>query len=186
MAITQDAAKRFVRAGVPAGKSHATLRAGNGLASRLLPTGHATWQYVYRVKGLGRTGTQKTVTIGPWSDIDAKGAEAEAKKHAGKVAGGGDPRADIRENKRRERAILGTALDEYEEWIKSRGLRKVDTMMSALRRGLGRFLRRDLADVTRQDLIDAIERIERDGRPGAARDFRKHLRSFLNRQLSLG
>ena len=35
-------------------------------------------------------------------------------------------------------------------------------------------------------LIDAIERIERSGRIGAARDFRKHLRTFLNRQLSLG
>ena len=35
-------------------------------------------------------------------------------------------------------------------------------------------------------LIDAIERIERSGRPGAARDFRKHLRTFINRQLSLG
>ncbi len=59
-------------------------------------------------------------------------------------------------------------------------------MMSALRRGLGHLLQRDLAELDRVILIDAIERIERSGRAGAARDFRKHLRTFINRQLSLG
>ena len=47
-------------------------------------------------------------------------------------------------------------------------------------------MQRDLKDLDRATLIDAIERIERRRRPGAAKDFRKHLRSFLNRQLSLG
>jgi integrase len=78
------------------------------------------------------------------------------------------------------------ALDDYEQWTESRRLRKVDTMMSALRRGLSHLLQRDLAELDRVLLIDAIERIERSGRAGAARDFRKHLRTFLNRQLSLG
>ena len=32
-------------------------------------------------------------------------------------------------------------------------------------------------------LIDAIERIERSGKIGAARDFRKHLRTFLTASL---
>jgi integrase len=59
-------------------------------------------------------------------------------------------------------------------------------MLSSLRRGLGHLLKADLAELDRRVLIDAIERIERDGRPGAAKDFRKHLRTFLNRQLSLG
>ncbi len=59
-------------------------------------------------------------------------------------------------------------------------------MMSALRRGLSHLLQRDLAELDRVVLIDAIERIERSGRAGAARDFRKHLRTFINRQLSLG
>ena len=45
---------------------------------------------------------------------------------------------------------------------------------------------RDLKELDRVVLIDAIERIERSGRIGAARDFRKHLRTFINRQLSLG
>ena len=80
----------------------------------------------------------------------------------------------------------GAALDDYEAWTASRRLRKVPTMMSALRRGLSHLLQRDLAELDRVALIDAIERIERSGKIGAARDFRKHLRTFLNRQLSLG
>jgi integrase len=186
MPITRDAVEKFISAGVPEGRPHATLRSGNGLALRLMPTGSASWQFVYRVRGLGRAGTQKTVTLGKWPDVDAKMATELAKVQTGKVAAGADPRADIREEKRRERAIIGKALEEYEEWLTHRRLRKVETMMSSLRRGLARWLQRDLADVGRRDFIDAIERIEKDGRPGAARDFRKFLRTFLSRQLSLG
>jgi integrase len=185
-AITRDAAERFVRAGVAAGKPHASLRDGTGLCLRLLPSGKASWQFIYRVNGLGRAGTPKTVTIGAWPAVDVEKARREARTLAGKVAERGDPRAEIRKEKRRERAVVAAALDDYEKWGESRRLRKVPTMMSALRRGLSHFMQRDLADLDRVALVDAIERIERSGRPGAARDFRKHLRTFLNGQLSAG
>jgi integrase len=184
--FTATAVERFVRAGAPAGKPHATLRDGSGLCLRLLRSGAASWQFVYRLRGAGRSDTQKTVTLGAWPSLDVRKAAEEAKRLAGEVAAGRDPRADIRETKRRERAVLGSALDDYEAWTTSRRLRKVPTMMSALRRGLSHLLQRDLAELDRVALIDAIERIERSGKIGAARDFRKHLRTFLNRQLSLG
>jgi integrase len=185
-AFTTAIVERFIKAGTPAGKPHVTLRDGSGLCLRLLPTGAASWHFVYRLRGAGRSGTQKTVTLGGWPAIHVRRAKEEAKRLAGEVAGGQDPRADIREAKRRERAIVSAALDDYKQWTDSRRLRKVDTMMSALRRGLSHLLQRDLAELDRVLLIDAIERIERSGRAGAARDFRKHLRTFLNRQLSLG
>jgi len=187
VAITNAAVERFIKRGVPAGKPHATLRDGSGLCLRLLRTGAASWQFVYRVRGIGRTGSQKTVTIGPWSDkLNAETAANEAKRLAGEVASGKDPRAAIREEKRKERAVVSAALDDYKEWIEGRRLRKTSTMISALKSGLKHLLSKDLAEIDRMKLVDAIERIERDGRPGAARDFRKHLRAFLNRQLSLG
>ena len=96
------------------------------------------------------------------------------------------PAPTFDEAKRRERAIVVAALDDYEAWIKGRQLRATGQTMSALRRGLGHLLQRDLAQLDRVALIDAIERIERSGRLGAAREFRKHLRTFLNRQLSQG
>ena len=172
---------------MPAGKPHATLRDGSGLCLRLLPIGsepHGSSSIA--CAALGRSGTQKTVTIGAWPALDVRKAAEEARRLAGEVAAGRDPRAEIREAKRRERAVVAAALDDYEAWTASRRLRKVPTMMSALRRGLSHLLQRDLAELDRVALIDAIERIERSGRIGAARDFRKHLRTFLNRQLSLG
>jgi integrase len=185
-AITIAAVEKFVNAGVPAGKPHVTLRSGDGLCLRLLPSGSASWQFVYRVRGAGRREPPRTVTIGVWPRVSVKTAIDESRRLAGEVAVGRDPRAQIREAKRRERAAVAVALDDYEAWITGRRLRKVQTMMSSLRRGLDHLLRRDLAELDRTTLIDAIERIERTGKIGAARDFRKHLRSFLNRQLSLG
>jgi integrase len=184
--ITITTVEKFVKSGVPEGKPHITLRSGDGLCLRVLPSGAASWQFVYRLKGGGRREPQRTVTIGGWPAIGVKTATDEARRLAGEVASGRDPRDQIREAKRRERAVVTVALDDYEAWITGRRLRKVQTMMSSLRRGLGHILRRDLAELDRTTLIDAIARIERTGKIGAARDFRKHLRSFLNRQLSLG
>ena len=185
-AFTTTSVERFIRTGVPEGKPHASFRDGSGLCLRLLPSGAASWQFIDRPRGVGRSGTQKTVTLGSWPAIDVRRAGEEAKRLAGEVAARRDPRADINEAKRRERALVAAALDAYEKWTVARRLRKVDTMMSSLRRGLGHLSQRDLKDLDRVALIDAIERIERSGRPGAARDFRKHLRTFINRQLSLG
>jgi integrase len=185
-AFTTTTVERFIKGGVPTGKPHATLRDRSGLCLRLLPTGAASWQFVYRLRGAGRSGTQKTLTIGAWPAIDVRKSAEVARRLAGEVAGGRDPRAEIRETKRRERAVVAMALDDYEKWTESRRLRKVPTMMSALRRGLGHLLQRDLVELDRVVLIDAIERIGSTGKAGAARDFRKHLRTFINRQLSLG
>jgi integrase len=185
-AFTTTAVERFRRAGVPYGKPHATLRDGSGLCLRVLRSGAASWQFIYRLRGAGRSGTQKTVTLGAWPAVDVRNAVVEARRLAGEVAAGRDPRAEIREAKRRERAVVALALDDYGEWVEGRQLRAAKLMMSSLRRGLRHLLQRDLKDLDRVVLIDAIERIERSGRVGAARDFRKHLRTFLNRQLSLG
>ena len=184
--LTMTAVEKFIKLGVPDGKQHATLLSGDGLRLRLLKTGSASWQFIYRPRGLGRAATPKTFTIGAYPSICVKDAMNEAKRLAGAVASGGDPRADAREEKRAERAIISKSLDEYEAWCARRGLAKVDTMLSSLRRGLKPWMDRDLKDIDRRTFIDAIEGIEREGKLGAARDFRKFLRTYLNRQLSLG
>jgi integrase len=184
--FTTAVVEAFIKAGVTAGKSYEPLSDGSGLCLRLYLTGTTSWLFIYRLRGAGRSGTQKYISIGAYPAVDVRKAAEEARRLAGEVAAGRDPRADIRETKRRERAVVAAALDDYKTWGTNRRLRKVPTMMSALRRGLGHLLQRDLAELDRVVLIDAIERIERSGRLGAARDFRKHLRTFVNRQLSLG
>ena len=108
--LTASAVERFVKSGVPSGKPHATLRDGSGLSLRLMPTGSASWQFVYRLRGLGRTGTQRTITLGAWPAIDVRQATAEAKRLAGEVAAGRDPRGEIRQMKRRQRRNVAAAL----------------------------------------------------------------------------
>ena len=82
-AFTTTAVERFIRTGVPEGKPHASFRDGSGLCLRLMPSGAASWQFVYRVCGAGRSGTQKTITLGSWPAINVRGAAEEAKRLAG-------------------------------------------------------------------------------------------------------
>ena len=109
-AFTMTAVERFIRTGVPDGKPHASFRDGSGLCLRLLPSGAASWQFIYRPRGVGRSGAQRTVTLGSWPAIDVRRAGEEAKRLAGEVAARRDPRADIIEAKRRERALVSAAL----------------------------------------------------------------------------
>ena len=73
----------------------------------------------------GSSGAQKTVTLGAWPTLDVRKAAEEARRLAGEVAASRDPRADIRETKRRERAVVVATLDDYEQWTVARRLRKV-------------------------------------------------------------
>ena len=50
--FTTTAVERFIKSGVPMGKPHTSLREGRGLCLRLLPTGAASWQFVYRPAAL--------------------------------------------------------------------------------------------------------------------------------------
>jgi integrase len=183
--VAQDI-KAFIDGGVPEGKTYAVLSIGNGLRLRLLPSGVATWQVVHRVPGRSRLAAPMTFTIGKLSEIDLKKATSEAKKLVGKVASGVDPHAEKREEQRRERAVIGKATEEYAEYLRNRGIEKWQTAESTLRRNLDHLKHRDLADVKRVELVDVIDGLEREGKSGAAEDFRKHLRTFLNRQLNLG
>ena len=58
--------------------------------------------------------------------------------------------------------------------------------MSGLNRGLAKLMNKDVAAITRQDLVAAIAAIEADGRPGAAQDLRKFSRTFLEWCVSSG
>ena len=174
------------RAGVPAGKPHATLTG----RERALPAAPAhrggLWQFVYRIRGLGRAGRQRTVTIGAWPAIDAaqarprKRGASPARWRAGAIPA---PRSSRRNAASGRSSARRSTITSNGSRPRLKGGQGDDV---ALRRGLSHLLQRDLKDLDRVSLIDAIERIERAGRPGAARDLRKHLRTFLNRQLSLG
>src|SRR5262245_21873818 len=132
--ITESMARS---AAVPEGKRQIILWDGavTGLGLRCLPGGGRTWIFVYRGDG-GRNANSQTLRIGGYPEVTVEAARKAARAHSGAVANGSDPAAERREERRREKAILQFALEDYETFLKQRRIVNVRTIMSALRRGL--------------------------------------------------
>ena len=58
--------------------------------------------------------------LGSWPEVTADAARKAASAHAGAVAHGRDPAAERREERRREKATLRVALDDYERSLEQR------------------------------------------------------------------
>jgi integrase len=182
--LTETTAKS---ATVPNGKQQVIIwdATVTGLGLRCLASGVKTWVFIYRGAG-GRRANSQTVRIGAYPEIGVEAARKAARGFAGDVAHGRDPAADRREERRRERATLRLALDDYERSLKQRRIVNWRVVMSALRRGLSRLLTHDVRDLTRGDYVAAIATIERTGRMGAAEDLRKHCRTFAEWSVGRG
>lgn len=151
-----------------------------GLAVRIYPTGRKVFVAFYRTDG-GRKGGQRWLRIGEVGAFSLKDARAAARMALGAVAKGADPAGEREESKRRERALVRTALDRYEADLDRRQIVKRAEVMSLLRRELeGKVGNVDLALLDRATLVDRINEIEASGRRGAARDFRSKASVFLN------
>ena len=177
----------ITKATVPAGKDKAwlwdTTVAGFGL--RVLTSGSKTFWFQYRAPPGGRTAPTRMVKIGPAGEggTSLDNARKTAKKLAGQVADGKDPAAERKEAKRRASATLRILLapgGDYERHLRRRNIVNTKVIMSGLTRGLVKLMAKDVTDLTRQDLVGAIERLEDKGKPGAAKDLRKFARTFLD------
>src|SRR5262245_1172418 len=174
---------RIARAKVSPGKTQAFLwdTAVTGLGVRILPTGSRTFWFMYRPRGSGRSANSRMVKIGPSPATSLADARRAAKGFAGAVAHGEDPAAEKQEERRRVNSTLRTLLaegGEYERHLKRRHIVNTKTIMSTLRRGLGRLMGKDIAAITRADFVTAIVALEDQGKPGAAADLRKCARTF--------
>lgn len=171
------------RAKVPPGKTDFWLRDSivSGLLVRCLPGGTKTFVYRYRPEGGGRAVNPRPVKLGTFPAISLDDARAAARIHAGNVAKGKDPARQRAEERRRSRAMLGQLLAEggpYELHLKERGLVNVKVALSALRRGLKAHMAIDVAALSRNDIVVAIDGLTRIGKRGAAGDLRKFARAF--------
>jgi integrase len=159
-----------------------------GFAVRILPGGSRTFWFQYRTPG-GRSGKNRMVKIGPWPTVSLADARKRARDLAGQVARGQDPAAKHAEDKRRDSSALRSLLatdGEYAHHLKRRHIVNAKVIMSGLNRGLAKLMSKDVAAITRQDLVAVIAAIEADGRPGAAQDLRKFSRTFLEWCVSSG
>ena len=179
-----DAAIRT--ATLPSGKSQHYLHDTEqpGLAIRMRVTGGRTWVYLFTKAGA--RGTQRK-TLGAWPKFNEKAARQAATIAAAEVVKGADPNDAKREAKRQqlaemERTTLAKLIIEdgpYETSLTERQVVNWKPAMSALRRGLKVHADLAIGDLTRRQVMAAVDRIAKTGKRGAAKDLRKHAHTFL-------
>ncbi len=155
-----------------------------GLALRMRATGGRTWVYLFTKPGV--KGTQRK-TLGAWPRFNERAARKAATIAAGEVVKGVDPNDAKREAKREQLAerqctTLATLVIEdgpYETSLTGRQVVNWKPAMSALRRGLKDHFDLAIGELTRRQIMAAVERIAKTGKRGAAKDLRKHTHTFL-------
>jgi integrase len=153
----------------------------SGFGVRCLPGGSKTFVFRYRPHGGGRSINPRLLKLGAFPTITLDDARAAARIHAGNVAKGKDPARQRAEDRRRSRATLGKQLAEdgpYERHLSERGLVNIKQALSSLRRGLKAHMTTDVAALSRNDIVTAINELTKIGKRGAAADLRKFSRTF--------
>ena len=150
-----------------------------GFGVRILPSGSKTFWFQYRPKG---GGSSRMIRIGPYPARTVAKARDAARRYLGEVSDGGNPAAERRAERMRDKATLRVFLAEggpYQHELDHRGVVNLKPAMSSLRRGLHGLMGKEVSTLTRHDLRAAID-VVKDGRgPGAAQDLRKFARVFL-------
>jgi integrase len=182
---------RIDKAKVPPGANQLMLwdTIVSGFGVRCLPGGSRTFVFRYRPHGGGRSVNPRLLKLGAFPSISLPDARAAARIHAGSVAKGKDPARQRAEERRRSRATLGRLLAEdgpYELHLKDRGLVNIKTALSSLRRGLKAHMATDVAVLSRNDIVTAIDALTKIGKPGAAAGLRKFSRSFCEWAVAQG
>jgi hypothetical protein len=153
-----------------------------------------TFALRYRPAGSGRTEQPRMFTIGKFPDVNEKAARKVANIKKGDIANDGDPAADRRKQKLRERhtiealiwlsdntndAAKPKKLSPYEADLIRRRKVKYQWSLSAVRRGLAKHMKLDIRDLTRALILDEMNRLTDEGKAGAAAYFRKEVGTFL-------
>lgn len=185
---------------LPEGKAELLVwdAAMNGLALRVGKQ-RRSWVYVYRPAGAGSSANPQKVGLGVWPAISVAKARQLAQAQAGQVASGKDPAVERREQKRLEASSVEKVLGAYETSLTRRKYANLHTAMSVLHRGLAGLEKRDVATLTRRDLVTCIDkaairrvvetpedqrgprraRMQTLGGPGASDDLRTRLRTLF-------
>lgn len=180
-------------AAMPAGKAQHYLHDDKlpGLALRMRATGGRTWVYLFTKPGV--KGTQRK-TLGAWPRFNERAARKAATIAAGEVVKGVDPNDVKREVKRQQQeeiqrtslAVLIIEDGPYQTSLTERQVVNWKPAMSALRRGLKDHVDLAVGELTRRQIMAAVDKIAKTGKRGAAKDLRKHTNTFLEWCVSEG
>jgi len=149
----------------------ATVR---GLVVRVQPSGSKSFYVETRI-GRGRAGQRINIRIGGVDEIRLADARERARDVMLKARGGKDPTIRTRTGER-----LAELIELYDRDLVRREVQKRRDVMSSLRRNFASLKRVKGEDLERASIVAIIDRIEDEGRPGAAAYFRQCANSFLN------
>ncbi|MEC7763740.1 MAG: integrase arm-type DNA-binding domain-containing protein [Pseudomonadota bacterium] len=136
---------------------------------------------MYRPLGAGRSTTAKRLKIGTPETIGSvKEARNLARAALGKVAAGGDPVDERREEKRKSAVTVAAMLDRYDAHLERRQYVTRTDVLSLLRRRLASVQRRDIADLKGWELAQIIERLDAEPEGSKGATLRSRLNTFLN------
>jgi hypothetical protein len=171
-----------ISAAKPAAKPF-NLSDGHGLFLTVQPNGTKLWKLSFR-----HLGKQKTLHLGLWPDVGLADARARRDEARRQVAAGVDPAVE----KKRARvaakvAAANTFKDVAEEWIqKCEREGRAEITLSKIRWLLGMAYPMigslPIADVTPQEVLAVLRKVESDGRYESAR----RMRSVLGRVFRYG
>ncbi len=146
----------------------------NGLTVRVYPSGVKAL-YIQRRVGRGRSAKQILRKLGTVGDITLPDARKRAAALIADTLHGIDPtEAKVGD------MPLGHLLDLYEKRLKARQVVKRTDMMYSLRTYLQPYVKTAVADLSRQNIVRAMDGLEEKGKHGAADYLRKTVASMLN------
>lgn len=155
-----------------------------GFLARRLDSGAISYAYRYRVKG---TNEQRLISLGIHGTITAEQARGFAKKRAGEVADGKDPKGEREETRAKAKVekvadanTVDAILDKFETRYSSK-LRSGDQIKRAftvyVRPRLGS---KSIYDLRRRDIVEMLDAIEDKHGPVMADRVLAHVRKAFN------
>ena len=112
MALTKKSIEAAIAAGT-GGKPYVMMWDAkvSGLGLRIRRGGNASWLYRYRTK-ISMGSAPSTLTLGKWPTLAVEAARVLALGQPARIAAGGNPAVELRQEKLRVRSGIGAALDE--------------------------------------------------------------------------
>jgi len=155
-----------------------------GFLARRLDSGAISYAYRYRVKG---TNEQRLISLGIHGTITAEQARGFAKKRAGEVADGKDPKGEREESRAQaklervaEANTVDAILDKFEARYSSK-LRSGDQIKSGFTRHVRpRIGSKSIYELKRRDVVEMLDAIEDKHGPVMADRVLAHVRKAFN------
>jgi integrase len=151
-----------------------------GFGVRCYPSGRKVYFFWYRA-GRGAKAPKRRIKIGLAGAVTLSDARKKARGYIGDLANGEDPRKKEQRQERQHKTRLDNALEDYAASLEARKVVNHATIKRTLKRGLQTpFGKIELNDIDRYMVVEQIEKLEADGKPGAAQDLRAKAVAFFN------